>query len=125
MDETMRILKMIEEKTITSEQGAALLEAMQSPTENALLEEGCAYDRRLLRVSIEDKEDKVSIQLPVKAIKGILNISQQLPVLTEKLEGVNLPEVIDAVLACTDAELNGDLVNITSADGTVVRIFVE
>ena len=49
----------------------------------------------------------------------------KLPIPEKELEGFDLNEMLSAVSECLDAEINGDFVNVTGADGTVVRIYVE
>ena len=72
MDEQLRILKMVEEGTITAEQGANLMAAMhidQPPAAPA----ASSYDKKMFRVIVDSETgDKVKVQFPVGAIKKIL-----------------------------------------------------
>ena len=72
-----------------------------------------------------DEGDKVNIQFPVKAIKKILKVTGKLPIPAEELEGVDLNEIMEAVSECLDDEILGDFVNVQTADGTKVKIFVD
>ena len=64
MDEQLRILKMVEEGTITAEQGANLMAAMhidQPPAAPA----ASSYDKKMFRVIVDSETgDKVKVQFP-------------------------------------------------------------
>ena len=100
MDERLRILKMVEDGTITAEQAAELMKAM----------------------GVE--EDKVNVQFPVGAIKKILKVTGKLPIADKDLQGVDLEQMMEAISECLDEEIEGDFVNVNAADGTTVRVYV-
>ncbi|WP_102410253.1 SHOCT-like domain-containing protein [Beduinella massiliensis] len=126
MDEKMRILRMVEQGTVTAEQAAELMAALNADAPGPLAApEASRYDKKLLRVLVESAEgDNVKIQFPVGAIKKIVKATGKLPISEASLQGVDLTEVMEAVSECLDAEVEGDFVNVESADGTTVRIFV-
>ena len=127
MDEKLRVLKMVEEGTITAEEAAELMEAMQAQLpaqETKRINNN--YDKKLFRVLVDSTSgDKVKIQFPVGAIKRILKATGKLPITEKDLQGVDLSSMMDAVSECLDAEMEGDFVNVEAADGTTVRIFVD
>lgn len=127
MDETFRILKMVEEGTVTAEQAADLMAAISAAPpaqQTALARNG--YDKKLFRIIVDStKGDKVNVQFPVGAIKKILKATGKLPIPEKDLEGVDLSAMMDAVADCLDAEVEGDFINVDAADGTTVRIFVD
>jgi 2,3-bisphosphoglycerate-independent phosphoglycerate mutase len=127
MDEKMRILKMVEEGTITAEQAAELMAAMnvELPVQQtAIVKSG--YDKKMLRVIVDSVSgDKVNIQFPVGAVKKILKVTGRLPIPEKDLEGIDLSSMMDAISECLDEEIEGDFVNVSAADGTTVRIFVD
>lgn len=127
MDERLRILKMVEDGTITAEQGAELMQAMEvnlPVPETGIIRSG--YDKKLFRIIVDSTGgDKVKIQFPVGAVKKILKVTGKLPIPEKELEGVDISSMMDAVSECLDAEMEGDFVNVEAADGTTVRIFVD
>lgn len=127
MDERLRILKMVEEGTVTAEQAAELMEAMngeQEPQRMEIVKSG--YDKKLFRIVVDSVQgDKVKIQFPVGAVKKILKATGKLPIPEKDLEGVDLSDMMDAVSECLADEIEGDFVNVEASDGTLVRIFVE
>ncbi|RZS92781.1 SHOCT-like domain-containing protein [Cuneatibacter caecimuris] len=127
MDEKLRILKMVEEGTITAEQGAELMDALNTGIQECKTElEPAGYDKKMFRIIVDSVSgDKVKIQFPVGAIRKILKVTGKLPIPEEELEGVDLSGMMEAISECLDAGVEGDFVNVEAADGTVVRIFVD
>ena len=127
MDETLRILKMVEEGTITAEQGAELLSAMHlNPSAQQIPAGKSGYDKKMFRVIVDSPAgDKVKVQFPVGAIRKILKVTGKLPIPEETLQGVDLSSMMDAISECLDDEIEGDFVNVEGADGTTVRVFVD
>ena len=125
MDEQLRILKMVEEGTITAEQGANLMAAMQIDQPPAA-PAGGSYDKKMFRVIVDSETgDKVKVQFPVGAIKKILKATGKLPIPEKDLQGVDLSSMMDAISECLDDEIEGDFVSVEAADGTIVRVFVD
>ena len=126
MDEKLRILKMVEDKTITAKEAASLMDALGiEETEQAYVSSP-SYDKKMFRIIVDSVNgDKVNIQFPVNAVRRLLKVTGKLPIPETELEGFDLNEMLSAVSECLDAEINGDFVNVTGADGTVVRIYVE
>lgn len=113
MEEKIRILKMIEDGTITADAAVKLLEA-----------EG-EYDRYMFRVTVDSpKGDKVDVKLPVGAVKKFIKAAGNLPIAEEKLRGIDVPELLEAVEQCLDEKCEGDIISVDAADGTAVRVFI-
>lgn len=124
MDEQLRILKMIEEGTITAEQAAELMNAMGVNEEMNMARN--TYDKKMFRVVVDSTAgDKVNVQFPVGAIKKILKATGRLPISDQSLEGVDIAAMMDAISECLENEIEGDFVNVKAADGTTVRVFVD
>ncbi|MCI8646911.1 MAG: hypothetical protein HFE76_09015 [Firmicutes bacterium] len=124
MDEQLRILKMIEEGTITAEQAAELMSAMGVNEEMNMARN--TYDKKLFRVVVDSTAgDKVNVQFPVGAIKKILKATGKLPISDQSLEGVDIAAMMEAISECLENEIEGDFVNVKAADGTTVRVFVD
>ncbi len=128
MDERRRILKMVAEGTVTPEQAEQLLDALEADRAVEVLpalspEE---YDRKMLRIVVDSQDgDKVNIRFPIRGVRKILKATGRLPGLSMELEGINIWELMDGVTECLDSQTVGDLVDVESADGDKVRIFVE
>ena len=126
MDERLRILKMVEDGTITAEQAAELMKAMGVEEESQVPAKAKAgYDKKMFRIIVDSVDgDKVNVQFPVGAIKKILKVTGKLPIADKDLQGVDLEQMMDAISECLDEEIEGDFVNVDAADGTTVRVYV-
>ena len=128
MEEKLRILKMVEEGTITAEEAAELMKTMGVDQEagGRELAARSPYDKKMFRIIVDSAEgDKINVQFPVGAIKRILKVTGKLPIPEKELEGLDLSEMMDAIAECLDEEIEGDFVNVAAADGTMVRIYVD
>lgn len=128
MDEKLRILKMVEEGTITAEQASNLMAALNADVQQVQPPAAVkgSYDKKLFRIIVDScSGDKVQLQFPVGAVKKILKVTGKLPISDSELQGVDLSEMMEAVTECLDEEMEGDFINVESSDGTTVRIFVD
>ena len=128
MEEKMRILKMLEEGTITAEEASDLIEALQSTDTQTTLMAEKPYNKRMLRILVDNESngDKVTVQFPVGAVKKILKVTGKLPLPEERMQDFDLAELMEAINECLDEELDGDIVNVTSsAENTTIRICIE
>lgn len=128
MDEKQfKILKMIEKGTVTAEQGAKLLSGMdaESPARQTAIVKK-SYDKKMFRILVDGVSgDKIKVQFPVGAVKKLLKATGRLPIPEKDLQDVDLSSMMEAISECLEAEIEGDFVNVESADGTTVRVFVE
>ena len=124
MDEKLRILKMVEEGTITAAEASELMNAL-GVEETKQRPAKTGYDKKMFRIIVDGDGDKVNIQFPVGAIKKILKVTGKLPIPDKDLQGVDLEELMEAVSECLDDEIEGDFINVEAADGTRVRIYVD
>lgn len=127
MDERLRIFKMVEEGTVTAEQGLELMSALGADLPAVRGGAGGdSYDKKIFRILVDGASgDKVKVQFPVGAIKKILRATGKLPIPEKELEGVDLSSMMEAISECLDGEVEGDFVNVEAADGTTVRVFVD
>lgn len=127
MDEKQfKILKMIEKGTVTAEQGAKLLSGMDAETARQTAIVKKSYDKKMFRILVDGVSgDKIKVQFPVGAVKKLLKATGRLPIPEKDLQGVDLSSMMEAISECLESEIEGDFVNVESADGTTVRVFVE
>lgn len=143
-EEIARILKMVEEGKINSEQAALLIEALKSNENEALYEETVEIDQKgtfnrdefmkndfkraegekYLQIRVLSGEgDKVKINLPINFVKGILKVTGKLPMIqVDQLEGVNVAEMMDIIIAAIENDLSGRLIDVETANGDFVIV---
>ena len=125
MDEKLRILKMVEEGTMTAEQAVDLMSAMELDVSVQSVAKNM-YDKKMFRVIVDSETgDKVNVQFPVGAIKKLLKATGKLTIPDDYLKDMDLSNIMEAVSECLDEEIEGDFVNVEGSDGTVVRVFVD
>jgi len=115
------ILELLKEGKITSEQAEMLLDALnedqQSPKDGIVLPK--KTKRKMLYVLIKSKDgDDVKVQVPIEFAKFM-----KFAKLDPKLQDQNID--FDEIIKLVEDGLEGELVNITSADGDVVKIVVQ
>ena len=78
----------------------------------------------MLRITVDSAEgDKVRLNLPIALVEVAMEIGMEMPQINgnEALNGIDLKKILEMVrLGCV-----GNLVEVDSADGDKVRIFVE
>ncbi|WP_244834466.1 hypothetical protein [Clostridium sp. BJN0001] len=123
-----QILKMLEEGKITAAEAKQLIEAI-SKSQNSIIEvktEKKNYNDRFLKIKmISDDGNKLNFQLPVKTIKAILKISGKLPIQAEGINGIDMADLISTISESFENETVGEILNITSNDGNVIKVVIE
>ena len=119
-EERMRILQMIQDGTVTAEEGATLLQALGSSKAKA--PPSPARDPRTFRVRITDtttNQTKVSVNIPM----GLVNVGIKLGArFTPSSAEVNYDEIMDAIKSGASGKLV-DLEDLES--GEHVEVWVE
>jgi hypothetical protein len=125
-EERLKILKMIQEGTITAEEGAKLLKALTSSSQKsrprrATIQMGGA---RWLRVRVTDMasgKSKVNVNLPLKLVDAGINIAAQFVPEDVELEGI-----MTAVNEAIGDNLVGKIVDVVDGeDGEHIEVFIE
>ena len=77
----------------------------------------------MLRIVVEDSKDKVRVNLPVALIEAALELGMQMPQVTNHwaLEKIDLAKIMELI----HHGVMGNLVEIESSDGAIVKVFVE
>ena len=122
-EENLKILRMIEERQITAEQGAALLAAGNKPaSEIAPVSAPKAVKGHFFRVLVTDTDSekvRVNITLPLSLVKWGLKVGGKF---APEVEGLDLDELNDII----QNEASGKLVDVMDEDdGEHVQIFIE
>ncbi len=121
-DDRLRILEMIQNKTITAAEGADLLKALdETDTKIQMKPQKNAFKMFKIKILSGDG-DKVNIQIPIefakvalKSGKGVMKI--------DKIQDFDLD--VDSILDMIDSGMLGKIIDIQSADGDTVEIVIE
>lgn len=129
MNSKEQILQMVKDGTISVDDGLKLLEALglqnaPIPPTPPTINVNPAGGRKMLRVVVDSaKGDVVRINVPTSLVKAGLNLSNSLKVDGNPIDmkGVD----IDMIMAAIEEGATGEIVNVESADGDVVKIFID
>jgi hypothetical protein len=126
-EERLKILKMIQDGTITAEEGAKLLKALTTssqkprPRRASVQQVGGA---RWLRVRVTDMstgKSKVNVNLPLKLVDAGINIAAQFVP-----DEVELDSIMTAVNEAIGDNMIGKIVDVVDGDdGEHIEVFIE
>jgi hypothetical protein len=122
-EERMRILQMIQDGTVTAEEGAKLLEALGSgPRKTARRAERIPRDARLLRVRITDLhtgQTKVNVNIPM----SLVNVGVRLGA---RFMPANADLDYDNIMDAIQGGASGQIVDVEDVEsGEHVEVWVE
>ncbi len=120
--EKLKILEMIQNKTITPKEGADLLAALEDK-KDAKPPKKQAFKMFKIRINSSDG-DKVNVQIPLEFAKVALKSKKGIPKL-EKLQESDMDIDLEAILEMIESGMDGKLVDIQSDDGDTVEIYIE
>lgn len=125
-EERLKILKMIQEGTITAEEGAKLLKALTSSsqkphTKRATVHIGGAKWLRVRVTDLASGKSRVNVNLPLKLVDAGINIAAQFVP-----EEMDLDGIMTAVNEAINDNMIGKIVDVVdSEDGEHIEVFIE
>ena len=121
-DDRLRILEMIEKKTITAAEGADLLKALDvNDKKVSVVKSKPSFKMFKIKVLSADG-DKVNVQIPLEFAKVALRSGKGFM----KIDQINDMDLdLDMILEMIDTGLDGKIVDVESADGDTVQIVIE
>lgn len=123
-DDIIIVLKMVEQGKISALKAKEIIDTLNNTKAVAPKK----YEDKFLKVKVLSHEgDKVNVQLPIKVIKEALKVTGKLPISTyiEGIEGINIDELMNALVACLNNEAIGEIVDISSSKGDTVKIVID
>lgn len=127
-EEVMIILKMVEEGRISADKAKELIDALGNTSKNIEVITPKRYEDKFLRIKVLSHEgDKVNVQLPIKIIKEIIKVTGKLPISKsiEGMNGIDIDELMNTLVSCLDNEVMGEIVDVYSSEGDIVKIVIE
>ncbi len=123
--EKIKILEMIQSQTITPQEGAELLKALEDPKGNDLkIKKKEAFKMFKIRIKSSDG-DKVNVQIPLEFAKVALRSQKGIPNLSKKMENMDVDIDFEQILDLIEQGTDGKIVDIESGDGDTVQIYIE
>jgi hypothetical protein len=124
-EEKLKILKMIEEGTITADEGSKLLASIDDSKE-LNIHEGTGEKPKWLRIKVLSNENgkntKVKVNIPIALVETGLKIGKSFDKnFEESMKGIDIVEVMEMIR--NGAE--GKIVEVESDTGEIVEVYVE
>jgi hypothetical protein len=127
-DEISRVLTLVEEGKIDKEKASELITILQGKDQPELVisKKETPYGTKMLKIRVTSQEgDNVNVNLPINLVKAVLkvgtNIAEKIPEAEKYVKDINVDLLIEAI----ENELDGEIVNITSANGDKVFVVIE
>ncbi|MGA9226124.1 MAG: hypothetical protein WB217_07285 [Mesobacillus sp.] len=125
-EEISKVLTMVQEGKIDSEKGAELISVLKEKEAALTLQKPNKYLDKTLKVRVVSKEnDNVNVNIPIKLVKAILktghSIAASIPQSEKYVKDIDINLLIDAI----ENELDGNIVDIKSANGDTVKVVIE
>ncbi|MFE5429551.1 hypothetical protein [Peribacillus simplex] len=127
-EEITRVLTMVQEGKIDAEKGSELIQVLKEKEEsgNKLVEKPTKYLDKTLKVRVVSAEnDNVTVNLPIKLVKVVLmaghSIAASIPQSEKYVKDININLIIEAI----ENELDGQIVDIKSANGDTVSVIID
>lgn len=125
-EELVKVLKMIENKTITAEEGQKLIQAMETAKKKVTTVSQTVVGR-FLHIDVESlgdgEEEVVEINIPLNIAKSFLKLGFVQNQINEKA-GSDVAIDIDEITRLIDLDFVGDLVMVDTKDAKV-RIWID
>ena len=127
-DEISRVLTMVEEGKLSKEKAAELIDVLQEKGNHDTLNKRTSnsYLNKILKIRVTSEDgDNVNVNLPIKLIKAVLkvgtNVAKMIPESEKYVKDID----VDLLMEAIENELDGQIVDVTSANGDKVLVFIE
>jgi DNA-directed RNA polymerase alpha subunit len=127
-DEISRVLTLVEEGKLDKEKAGELINVLQGKNQPDLvtIKKDVPYGNKMLKIRVNSKEgDNVNVNLPINLVKAVLkvgtNIAERIPEAAKYVKDINIDLLIEAI----ENELDGQIVDIISANGDKVLVVIE
>lgn len=127
-EEIARVLTMVQEGKIDADKGSELIQVLKEKEEsgNKLFEKPTKYLDKTLKIRVVSAEnDNVTVNLPIKLVKVVLmaghSIAASIPQSEKYVKDIDINLIIEAI----ENELDGQIVDIQSANGDTVSVIID
>lgn len=130
--EIEKVLTMVQEGKIDTDKGSELIQVLQEKEQGTTLKPldhssrvSSNYSDKTLKIRVVSESDNVNVNLPIKLVKVVLaaghNIALKIPQSEQYVKDID----IDLILQAIENELDGQIVDVKSANGDTVSITIE
>lgn len=127
-EEITRVLTMVQEGKIDAVKGSELIQILREKEETGSkrLEKTDKYLDKTLKIRVVSSEnDNVTVNLPIKLVKVVLmaghSIAASIPESEKYVKDIDINLIIEAI----ENELDGQIIDVKSANGDTVSVIIE
>src|SRR5699024_8031147 len=127
-EEIRRIMQMVEEGKLSSDEATELMNALNEPPEQTkeTEETNRSYMGRSLKIRIKEKDkERVLLNIPIKFVKLVLKtghgIAQAIPDAKPYIEDIDFNVVMQAI----DNHETGKIIDLTTEEGEEITLYIE
>ncbi|SFB07077.1 MULTISPECIES: hypothetical protein [unclassified Bacillus (in: firmicutes)] len=125
-EEISRVLTLVQDGKIDSKKAAELIDVLKEKEEAISPQKPAHYTDKTLKIRVISKEnDNVNVNLPIKLVKAVLktghSIAASIPQSEKYVKDIDINLLIEAI----ENELDGQIVDIKSANGDSVAVIIE
>jgi len=118
-EDRVKILKMLQDGQISADEAEKLLAALNSEEKTPVK---TSSSRKFLRILIESSDgDNVNVNIPLSLAEVAMNFIPEDVHMELEENDINLEMIIRAI----EEDAEGEIVNINSSDGDIVRIVID
>lgn len=122
-DEIAKIITMLQEGKINSEEASELISALKEKKEPASTEN---YLNKMFKIRVSSEtRDNVNVNIPIKLVNALLKmghgIASNIPQASKYAEDID----VDLILKAIDNEIDGKIVDVKSSNGDIVAVYIE
>lgn len=125
-EEISKLLTLVKEDKIDQEEATELLYLLKIKEQGIASQQSTNYLAKTLKISIQSEDgDNIKVNLPIKLILSVLKVGQSLakyvPEAEKYMKGIDM----DLLEGAIEHELEGQIVDIQSADGDNISMIIE
>lgn len=121
-EDQMKILKMIENGTITADEGMKLLQAIGGEEKKSSTNRISKPSHVRILVENEFKSKPVTVKLPIGLFKAGIKLGEKF---SPEFQGAMSEVDYDAILTAINEGTMGEIMSVDTDDGSHVSIFIE
>lgn len=123
-EEISKVLSLVKDGKLEADKGAELISVLKEKEESK--SSASTYLSKSLKIRVvSESNDNVNVTLPIKLVKAVLKaghgIAASLPQSEKYVKNIDIDLLIDAI----ENELDGQIVDVTSANGDKVAVIIE
>jgi DUF4097 and DUF4098 domain-containing protein YvlB len=127
-EEISRVLTMVQEGKIDADKGSELIQVLKEKEDagSKPFEKPSKYLDKTLKIRVVSTEnDNVTVNLPIKLVRAVLvaghSIAASIPQSEKYVKDIDINLIIEAI----ENELDGQIVDIKSANGDTVSVIID